>query len=109
MRLRLVEIQLEDSQVWKIKAEKLGGNKKDFDGILHPQKLSYIFEIMKTELINRYYDDLLRNYFNNKKTQEFVARKYYWETFSCNVEVYIRGYDICLVYNVIKYKFYENL
>ena len=48
MRLRLVKLQAENSQVWKIRVEKLGGNWQDFDKILHYQGLSYIPEIIKT-------------------------------------------------------------
>ena len=57
IRLRLVELQVEDSQARKIKAEKLGGNWEDSNGILHHQSLPYICKIIKTELITRHYDD----------------------------------------------------
>ena len=77
MRLRLVELQAEDGQARKIRAEKLGGNWEDSDRILHHQGLPYIPEIIKTELISRYHDYSLVGYFGIKKTQELVARKYY--------------------------------
>ena len=77
MRLRLVELQAEDNQAEKIRAEKLGGNWEDSDEILHHQGLRYVPEILRTELISRHHDDPLASHFGIKKTQELVARKYY--------------------------------
>ena len=77
MRLRLVELQAEDSQARKIRAEKLGGNWEDSNGILHHQGLPYIPEIIRTELISRHHNDPLVGYFGIEKTRELVARKYY--------------------------------
>ena len=76
MRLRLVELQAEDGQARKIRAEKLGGNWEDSDRILHHQGLLYVPEIIRTELISRHHDDPLVSHFGIKKTQELVARKY---------------------------------
>ena len=85
MRLRLVELQTEDGQAQKIRAEELAGNLEDFNRILHHQSLPYISEIIRTELISRYHNDLLAGHFGIKKTQELVIRKYYWETLRHNV------------------------
>ena len=109
MRLRLVELQAEDSQVRKIKAEKLGGNWKDSNRILHHQGLPYIPEIIRTELISRHHDNPLAGYFGIEKTRELVARKYYWETLCHDVEVYVRGCDICLASKAVRHKPYGNL
>ena len=109
MKLRLVELRAEDSQARKIRTEKLGGNWEDSDGILHHQGLPYIPEIIRTELISRHHNDLLADYFGIEKTQELVARKYYWETLRHDVEVYVRGYDVCLASKAIKHKPYKNL
>ena len=68
MKLRLVELQAEDSQVRKIRAEKLGGNWEDSDGILHHQGLRYVPEIIKTELISKHHDDPLAGHFDIEKT-----------------------------------------
>ena len=68
MRLRLVELQAENGQAWKIRAEKLGGNWEDSDGILHHQGLPYISEIIRTELISRHHDDPLAGHFVIEKT-----------------------------------------
>ena len=77
MRLRLVELQVENSQAQKIRVEKLGGNWEDSDRILHYQDLSYIPEIIRTELISKHHDDPLAVYFGIEKMRELVARKYY--------------------------------
>ena len=68
MRLRLVELQAEDGQVRKIKAEKLVGHWEDFDEILYHQNLPYVLEIIKTELISRHNDNSLVGYFGIEKT-----------------------------------------
>ena len=109
MRLRLVELQAEKGQARKIKVEKLGGNWGDSDRILHHQGLPYIPEIIRTELISRHHNDPLAGHFGIEKTRELVARKYYWETLYHDVEVYVRGCDVCLVSKAIRYKSYGNL
>ena len=77
MRLRLVELQAENSQARKIRAEELGENWEDSDGILHHQGLPYVPEIIRIGLISRHHDNLLADHFGIKKIQELVARKYY--------------------------------
>ena len=104
-----MELQAEDGQTWKIRAEKLGGNWEDFDKILHHQGLPYISKIIRTELISRYHDDPLVGYFNIKKTRELVTKKYYWKTLCYDIEVYVRGCDICLESKIVRHKPYENL
>ena len=109
MRLRLVELQAENDQARKIRAEKLGRNWEDSDEILFHQSLPYISEIIKTELISRYYNDQLAGYFGIKKMQELVARKNYWKTLCDNVEVYVRGCKVCLTSKTVRYKPYGTL
>ena len=104
-----MELQAEDDQARKIRAEKLGGNWKDSNRILYHQGLLYILEIIKTELISRHHDDPLAGHFGIEKTQELVARKYYWGTFCHDVEVYVRGFDVCLASKAVIHKPYGNL
>ena len=68
MRLRLVELQAEDGQAQKIRAEKLGRNWEDSNRILYHQSLSYVPEIIRTELISRHHNDPLAGYFGIEKT-----------------------------------------
>ena len=109
MKLRLVELQPEDGQMQKIRAEKLGGNWEDFDRILHHQGMVYVPEIIKTKLISRNYNHLLAGYFGIKKMQELVIRMYYWETLRHNVEIYVRDCNVCLASKTVKPKPYGNL
>ena len=77
MRLRLVELQAEDSQARKIKVEKLGRNWEYLDGILDYQGLPYIHEVIRTRLIRSHHDEPLASHFSIEKTQELIAKKYY--------------------------------
>ena len=109
MRLRLVELQAEDSQARKIRVEKLGGNWEDSNKILHHQGLPYIPEIIRNELISRHHNNLLVGYFGIEKIQELITRKYYWETLYHDVKVYIRSCDVYIISQVVKHKPYSNL
>ena len=46
---------------------------EDVDGVLHQESLAYGLEIVRTEVISKYYNDPLVRYFGIKKTQELVA------------------------------------
>ena len=109
MKLRLLELQAEDSQARKIRSEKLGRNWQDSNRILHYQGMPYIFEIIKIELISKYYHIQQADYFGIKKIPEFVARKYYCKTLRHNIEVYVKGCDICLMSKAVRHKSYRNL
>ena len=109
MKLRLIELEAEDSQAWKIRAEKLSENWEDSDRILYHQGLPYVSEIIRTEIISRHHDDLLASYFGIEKTRELVARKYYWQTLYHNLKVYVRRYDVCLASKTVRHKPYKNL
>ena len=109
MKLRLVELQAENGQIRKIRAEKPSGNGEDSDRILHHQSLPYIHKIIRTELISRHHDDSLAGYFRIEKKRELVARKYYWETLHHNVKIYIRSREVCLASKTVKYKPCGNL
>ena len=104
-----MELQAEDGQARKIRAEKLGGNWEDSDRILHHQGLPYVPEIIRTELISRHHDDPLAGHFGIEKMRELVIRKYYWETLRHDVKVYIRGCDVCLASKAVRHELYGNL
>ena len=69
----------------------------------------YILNIIRTELINRYHDNLLAAQFDIKKTEEFIAWKYYWSTFYHDIKYYVKKCDIYLALKIIWYKLYSNL
>ena len=110
MRLRLQELQEEDTQAQTIRAEKLGKDGwEDTEGILHYQSLPYVPEILRTELISRHHDDPLAGHFGIEKTRELIARKYFWETLRRDVESYVKGCDVCLSSKAVRHKPYGDL
>ena len=75
----------------------------------HHLDLSYIPEIIQTELISRHHNDLLASHFGMKKTWELLPRKYYWQTLRHDVKDYVRGCNICLALKAVRHKPYDNL
>ena len=108
MRLRLQELQDEDKQARKTRAEHLEGW-NDIDDVLHHQNLLYVPEVIRTELISRHHNDLLAGHFGIKKIRELIARNYYWPSLRRDVEDYIRGCDVCLASKAVRHKPYGNL
>ena len=107
MRLRLQELQEEDLQTRRIRAEKPEG--WEDTAVLYHQGLPYVLEIISTELISSYHDDPLAGHFVVKKTRELIARKYYWETIRLNVEAYVKGWSVCLSSEAVRHKSYGDL
>ena len=108
MRLRLQGLQAKDEQAWKIRTEDSEGW-DNIDDVLHHQDLSYVPEIIRTELFSRHYNDSLVGHFEIEKTRELVAQKYYWPTLRRDVEDYIRRYDVCLASKAVRHKPYGAL
>ena len=108
MRLRLQELQAKDKQGRKTRAEHSEGW-DDIDGVLHHQGLSYVPEIIQTELISRHHDDPLAGNFGIEKTCELIARKYYWPTLRRDVEDDKKGCDVCLASKAVRHKPYGDL
>ena len=79
MRLRLHELQAEDEQARKLRADQQLGQQgwDDIDRILHHQGLPYVPEIIRTELISRHHNDPLAGHFGIEKTRELIAQKYF--------------------------------
>ena len=67
MRLKLQELQEENVQAQKIRAEKCE-KWEDSKGVLYHQGLLYVSELIRTKLISRHHDDLLAGYFGIEKT-----------------------------------------
>ena len=109
MRSRLVELQVEDNQIRKIRVKKLDRNKKDSNKILNYQGLFYIFEIIRTNLISKYYNDPLVSYFKIEKTQKIFIKKYCFKTICYNVKVYFGYYNVWLILKTVKHKHFEDL
>ena len=109
MRLRLQELQSEDEQMRKLRAEQPVKDWQDIEGVLHHQGLPYVPEIIRTELISKHHDDPLAGHFGIKKTRELVARKYYWPTLRHDVDNYVKGCDVCLASKAVRHKPYGDL
>ena len=110
MQLRLQELHDEDNQAWKVRTEQLSNaDWQDIKGVLHYHGLLYVPEIIKTELISRHHDDPLAGHFGIEKTQELLARKYYWPTLRRDVKDYVRGCNICLASKALRHKPYGDL
>ena len=108
MRLRLSELQESDSEAQKIRKENLKGYKK-VDKILHYQGLSFIPEVIWTEVITQHHNDLLAGHFGIDKTRELIGRKYYWPSLKKDVESYIKSCNICLALKAVQHKLYSDL
>lgn len=72
---------------------------EDVQKVLYKKDLLYIPKIVRTELINKFYDDLLVGYFGIKKTLELIAQKYYWSTLRTNVNSNNKRCNVCLASN----------
>lgn len=77
--------------------------------MLHHQSLLYIFELIRTELISKHYNNPLAGHFGIGKTWELIARKYYWKILQYNVKTYVKGCNIYSASKTIKYKPYRHL
>ena len=60
-------------------------------------------------LISGHHHDLLIGHFEIDKTQELIARKYYWSILRYNVKICIKGCNICLASKASCYKPYGDL
>ena len=111
MRLRLHKLQVEDKQARKLRADQQFDQQgwENLDGVLHHQGFPYIPEIIRTELINRYHDDLLAGHFGIEKTRKLIAQKYYWPTLRHDVEDYVKGCNVCLALKTVRHKLYGDL
>ena len=84
--LRLPEIYAEDQLARRIRDQGLkDGWEKDVDRVLHHQRLPYVPEVIRTELLSRHHNDLLAGHFGINKTRDLIARKYYWPSLQTDV------------------------
>ncbi len=76
LRLRLPELQAEDQEAQRIRAESLKDGWKDIKGVLHREGLPYL-----SEIISRHHDNPMAGHFGIDKTRKLIARKHYWPSF----------------------------
>ncbi len=77
--------------------------------MLYYQGFPYVPKIIRSELISRYHNNPLVGHFGIKKTQELIARKYYWPPLRQDVEAYVKGCDVCLTSKEVYHKPYGDL
>ena len=76
MRLRLAELQKSDEEAQRIKAEGLN-EYKELDGVLYHQKLPFVSEAVRIEIISWDHNDPLVEYFGINKIKGLIGWKYY--------------------------------
>lgn len=69
----------------------------------------FIPRAIQNELISPHHNNLLAGYFSIQKTCELLAKKYNWPILQHDVEVYVKGWDACLVFKAVYHKLYNDL
>ena len=110
MKLQLSELQKNDKETKLLRgsagfSEDWKHNKR----VLKYWGLSYVLEIICSEVISRHYNDLLAWHFGIDKRKELVGRKYYWPSLKKDVKAYIQECDICLASKAVRHKLYRDL
>ena len=109
MNLRLPKLQDNNKEAKMLRTGGLLKGWKDVKEVLQYQKLPYVPEIIRSEVINRHHNDLLSGHFGINKTKELVSQKYYWPSLKRDVESYVQGCDVCLALKTVRHKFYSDL
>lgn len=68
MRLRLPELQDNNTKTKKLRSKDLSKGWEDIEGIFQYQDFSYISEIIHSKWIDHHHNDLLVSYFGIDKT-----------------------------------------
>ena len=110
MRLRLSKLQKKNEEAKRLRGfADLPEDGEDVEGVLQYQRLPYVPEIIRSEVISRHHNDLVVGHFGINKTRELVDRKYYWPSLRKDVDNYVRRCDVCLSLKAIRHKPYGDL
>ncbi len=82
---------------------------EDIKEVLNYQDLPYVLKVIYSELISRHYNNPLAGYFGREKTQELIAKKYYWPMLQRDVKAYVKDYDVYLALKIVYHKSYKDL
>lgn len=107
--MRLPELQAEDQEARRIRAQSLKDGWGDIEGVLNREGLPYLPEIIRTEVISRHHDDPLAGHFGIDKTRELIARKYYWPSLRHDVEANVKACDVYLTSKAVRHNLYGDL
>ena len=91
MNLRLPELQDNDKEAKVLRAGGLLEGWEEVEGVFQYQRLPYVPEIIRFEMISRHHNDPLAGHFDIDKTRELVGRKYYWPGLRRDIESYAQG------------------
>ena len=90
MRLQLSELQENDEEAKLLRSSaSLSEGWEDVEGVFQFQRLLYIPEIIRSEVLSCHHDDPLAGHFGIDKTRELVGQKYYWPSLRRDVKSYI--------------------
>ena len=83
----------------------------NFKDLLFYKKQIYVLkeESVKAELLKHYYNDVLAEYFEVKRTLELIDCKYYWNDINKNVKNYIFSYNIYQRVKVSRHCLYSEM
>ena len=110
MRLGLPELQENDKEAKALRGlAGLPENWKDVKGVLQYQELTYVPKIIRFKEISHHHNDPLAEHFGIDKSQKLIGYKYYWPSLRRDVEIYVRGCDVCLTSKAVRYKLYRDL
>lgn len=76
--------------------------------MLYNQNFHYISKIIYFKIINWHYNNFFVDYFKANKIIKLISQKYYQLSLRKNVKVYIKDYDVYLIFKIDKYKPYGN-
>lgn len=76
MKLMIPKLQKLNKNIWKIRIEGLKNRYDKVNGVLHNQELSFISQIIGTELISQHNNNLLTSYSTINKTLKLIIQKY---------------------------------
>lgn len=76
--MKLFELQNDDKKAKKLRSEELLEGRKDIEQIFYYQGLMYVPKVIRSELISPHHNDPLTSHFVIEKTQDLIAKKYYY-------------------------------
>lgn len=62
--------------------------------VLHFQYLLYLPEIIKTNIISKYYNNSLIGYFEIKENLKLITQKYYQPNLQANINIYMKDCNV---------------
>ena len=109
MWLGLPKLQDKDEEAKVLRVGGFSEGWEEVEEVLQYRGLSYIPEIIRSEVISHHHNDPFTRHFGINKIKELVGRKYYWPSLRKDVENYVRGCDICSASKAVRHKPYEDL